>query len=87
METEASHWGRGSASLSCPPQTLQGAVGSGVGGKMDMVKMGLKNLTQGNKPWAAGPLGHRSTRVPCLRTMDYQTFWPLQRERRGLHND
>lgn len=50
---------------------------------MDMVKMGLKNLTQGNKPWAAGPLGHRSTRVPCLRTMDYQTFWPLQRERQG----
>lgn len=50
---------------------------------MDMAKMGLKNLAQGNKPWAAGPLGHRSTRVPCLRTMDYQTFWPLQRERRG----
>lgn len=32
---------------------------------MDMAKLGLQNLTQGNKPWAAGDLGH--LRVPCLR--------------------
>lgn len=45
---------------------------------MVMAKPGLQNLTLGNKPWAAGDLGH--PRVPC-RAKDYQTSWPLQRKR------
>lgn len=39
---------------------------------MDMTKMGPQNLAQGSKSWAAGHLGHPSTRVPYLRTKDCQ---------------
>lgn len=51
---------------------------------MVISKIGLQNLTQGNKPWAAGHLGH--PRVPSLSALRITKHLGSRRDW-GLHSD
>ncbi|CAO2646276.1 hypothetical protein LEMLEM_LOCUS27834 [Lemmus lemmus] len=71
-------------SVPCPPAFLylqQGAASSGVGGSMDMAKMGLKNLAQGNKPWVQrkGKRTSEELSTPQMLSSEQNPSWDSHR--------